>query len=93
MSNTRITQKEALAIAVKLNADIIPGAKHQKVHVRYKGSIVARYGVTRSSKEVVLRYVHNQLWISRQEAVELAQCSISERGYFELLRKNGKLPG
>lgn len=87
-----ITQREALAIADKLKADV-KGSNHKKVYVRYEGCIVARYGVTHSSKEAVLNYVPRQLWISRKEAVELAQCSISERGYFELLRNKGKLPG
>ena len=86
-----ITQKEALAIADKLKADV-KGSKHKKVYVRYEGRIVARYGVTHSSKESVLNYVPKQLWISRREALELAECSISERGYFELLRNRGKLP-
>ena len=42
-----ITQREALAIADKLKADVI-GSSHKKVYVRYEGCIVARYGVTHS---------------------------------------------
>ena len=86
------TQKHTQAIATKLKADIRRGNKHDQVIVRYDGRIVARYGIRRASRAVGHDYIPRQLHVSRQQAKDLAQCSLDRDSYFTLLRDQGMLP-
>lgn len=87
-----LTQREAQAIARKLDAEIKKGAKHDQAIIRYANRIVARYGIRRASKAVGHSYIPKQLFISPQQALDLAQCPLDKDEYFEILRKKGFLP-
>ena len=88
----KLTQEHARAIAKKLKADIELKGRHEQAVVRYNGSIVARYGIRRSSKAVGHNYIPEQLYVSPRQARQLAQCSLDKDNYFTLLRDKGKLP-
>ena len=88
----KLTQEHARAIAKKLKADIEPKRKHDQVIVRYDGSIVAYYGIRRSSRAVGHDYIPEQLHVSSRQAKDLAQCSLDRDSYFTLLRDQGMLP-
>lgn len=86
------TQQDARAIAKKLGAEVQTKKKHDMAVVRYHGRIVAHYGIRRASREVGHDHIPHQLYISRQQALVLAQCSRDRDGYFAVLREQGLLP-
>lgn len=87
-----LTSKEAEEIANKLEAEIKPGRRHPKVLVRWKGRIVAQYGIRRGSGDVSHNYISRQLFISFRETLDLARCPLTREQYFQILRLKGKLP-
>lgn len=87
------TRQDARAIAKKLGAEVqTKHKKHDMAIVRYHGRIVARYGIRRASGEVGHDHIPHQLYISRQQALALARCSLDRDGYFVVLREQGLLP-
>jgi hypothetical protein len=87
-----LTQTEANAIAKKLGAEMKQGTKHLKAIIRYKGQIIASYGIRRSSQSVGHGHIPPQIFVSFQEAIDLARCPLQRDQYFEILRSKGKLP-
>ncbi len=86
------TQREARAIAAKLNAEIKTRRRHDQAVIRYGGLIIATYGIRRGSQAVGHDYIPRQLYVSRQQALDLAQCPLDKNGYFAILREQGRLP-
>lgn len=87
---SQIFSREALAIAKKLGAAIEPGAKHDKVIIRYQDRIIATYGVRRS-RSVSHGYVPSQIFVSETEALRLATCTMSAAEYYEKMLEKGKI--
>jgi hypothetical protein len=87
---SRILRREAEAIAHKLGANIQSGSKHDRAAVRYKGVLVATFGISRGRKQGH-PHIPKQLFVSETQAIELATCSISSEDYFDLIRFKGKL--
>ncbi len=85
------TQREARAIAVKLQAEIKTGKKHDQAIIRYGSHVVARYGIRRGSQAAGHDYIPRQLYVSRQQALDLVQCPLDRDGYFAILREHGRL--
>lgn len=86
------TQKDARAIATKLDAEIKHSPKHDQVLIRYNGRLVARFGIRRSSHAVGHDYIPRQIYVTRKQALDLVNCPLSKEGYFAILREQGKLP-
>lgn len=86
------TQREARAIAAKLGAEIKRGPKHDQAIIRYGKHLIARYGIRRGSHAVGHDYIPRQLYVTRQQALDLAQCPLDRDGYFAILREQGRLP-
>ena len=84
------TQKSARTIANKLG-NIQKKKRHDQAVVRYQGRIVAKFGISRASKEKGHDYIPEQLYISNDEASALAQCSLDSEGYFAILNEKGLL--
>ena len=66
-----LLQKEAEAIAEKLNAEIRHGRNHSLALVRWNGRLVAQYGIRRG-KHSGHDYIPGQLFISLRQALGLA---------------------
>ena len=80
----KFTQKEANAIARKLEAEVKDkGGNHAKAIIRYQGRIIATYGIRRSSKSVGHNHIPKQLFISPHQAFDLARCPLERDEYFE----------
>jgi hypothetical protein len=86
-----LTQKEAIAVAKKLHAEILHGSDHDQAIIRFNGRIVARYGIRRSSKDVGHDFMPQQLFISLRQTFDLARCPLSREAYFDILRSKGML--
>jgi hypothetical protein len=84
-------RREAEAIAKKLDAEIRTGRKHDLVVIRWRGTIVCKYGMRRGSSSHP--YIPNQIGLSLRQAIDLARCPLSRDEYFKLLRRKGWLPG
>ena len=83
------TQNDARKIADKLGATMENRSKHDFAVVKHNGKIIAKYGITRASKEKNHGHIPGQLGISSSEVRKLADCSISKAGYFSLRERNG----
>ena len=88
----RFTQREAQAIAAKLDAEIRKGRKHDRVNIRYGGHLIAFYGIRKSSKPVPHDYIPHQLHVTNGQAGDLVKCPLDKAGYFAILREQGRLP-
>jgi hypothetical protein len=80
------TQSDAYAIAKKLTAEIKSGRRHDLVIVRYQGTYIAQYGITRGSKEKGHDYISRQLHMNLKQCREFRACTFSVENYVELLR-------
>ena len=84
-----MTQVHAERIARKLGAEFEEGSKHKKIKIRYRGKVIARFNIRRSSKQVRHDFIPDQLHIPRKKVVELADCSMTKEAYFDALREQG----
>ena len=84
-----LTQKDALKIAKKLGATIQSGKKHDQVIVKHMDKFIARFGISRASKEKNHNYIPGQLKVLRTEARKLADCQMSQNDYFSSLHSRG----
>ena len=86
------TADSALAIANKLDADVLKGRrKHIGVVVRIKGTYIGRYGIRRGSNSGH-DYIPRQLQTTTRVALGLARCTHYKEDYERDLRDRGKLP-
>ena len=89
MSNN-ITKAHAEKIAGKLEAVIETGAKHDLAKIYYNDRKVAQYGIQRASKkDAPHTYIPGQIYVSKKDALLLAQCPLSRDGWVEILKGKG----
>ncbi len=88
---SKLLRSHAHAIARKLKAELTSGKAHITAAIRYKGVLVAHFGIRHGAKS---KHGHlpSQLFISQSQAAALAACNISTDQYFEMLKNKGKLP-
>jgi hypothetical protein len=84
-------QKDALAIAKKLQAEIKEKRKHDVAIVRIEGKYIGSFGIQRCSKEKSHDYIPQQIFISPRECQQFRECSLTLPAYTELLRSKGQL--
>ena len=78
------------AIARKLNAEVRPGRKHDRVIVRHDGVWVASFGLRRD-KRATHNYIPGQIFVSPRQCRDLVECPLSADGYYQILREKGKI--
>ena len=84
-------QKEAMAIAKKLDAQVKQGGDHEQALIYHGGYLIARYGIRRD-KKAKHGHIPKQIFLSENETLKLASCQISKGEYFEIVKKKGMLP-
>lgn len=85
-----ITKEHAEKIAAKLDASVEPGANHDLAKIYHKGKLVAQFGIRRSSKkDVPHRYVPGQIFATKKECLNLAECRLYRDGWIEILKQKG----
>jgi hypothetical protein len=85
-----LTDREAWAIAQKLDAAIATGRKHERATVRLNGQFVGQFGIRRGTG-LGHDYVPKQIQATTRQALDLARCPLSKEGFIELLVAQGKL--
>ena len=83
-------QREALAIAQKLDAEIITGREHDLALIRWQGRLIGKYGIRRD-RRAPHPYIPKQIGLKLREAIQLARCPMTAQRYFELMRERGRL--
>ena len=82
-----ITKEDAVDIAKKLKAEIVPKGGHDIAKIYYEHQLVAWYGIRRGSKKDLGHdYVPSQIHLSSGKARLLAKCPLSEKQYFQILK-------
>jgi hypothetical protein len=82
-----ITKEDALNIADKLNADIVPGTGHDIAKIYYERQLVAWFGIRRGSKKDLGHdYIPGQIHLSSGKTRLLAKCPLSDKQYFQVLK-------
>lgn len=84
-----LTQDDARRIADKLEAEIQPRRRHDLAVFRYKGKVVAQFGIRRASKAVGHDYIPKELHVSAKQCRELRDCPLTVEGYVEMLVSKG----
>jgi 3-dehydroquinate dehydratase len=87
-----LTQKEAVEIAKKLQAEIKTGRKHDIVVIRFDETYVGQFNIQRSSKDKSHDYISHQMLITAKQCREFHQCSLSRQDYIEILRAKSPSP-
>ncbi len=87
-----LTQDDAVEIAKKLNANIVPKRRHDVAIIRLEGKYVGQFGIQRASKEKSHDYISNQMFITSKQCREFRQCSLSLQSYVEILRAKNPSP-
>ncbi len=85
---SRLQRKEAEAIAKKLEAQIVHGAKHIHANIYHDGILILTFGI-RHDKKAGHGHIPKYLKISETEAVKMAKCHISKDEYFQLIKNTG----
>ena len=89
-----ITRELALRIADKLEAEVVPGTKHDMAYISYKGTEIASFGIRRgSNKDQGHDYISKALHVGPHNARLLAQCPLTRKGWLEILERNGLVEG
>ncbi len=86
-----LTQREAQQIAAKLEGEVERGRKHDLVKIRWRGQLVASYGIRSGSKDTSHDYNPRQIFLKFRDTLDLARCPLGKDEYFEILREKGKL--
>jgi len=87
-----ITKELALRIARKLDAEIVPGKKHDAAEVCHKGEVIAWFGIRKGSdKDLGHDHVPGDLFITPHEARLLGQCPLSKDAWIRILEGKGKI--
>jgi hypothetical protein len=90
LGKSQLLQREAKAIAKKLNAEVTDGGNHEIAAVFIEGVLIATYGIRRDRK-ATHPYIAKQLFISETQAMKMATCTISKEQYVTLIRQKGKI--
>lgn len=86
-----IDRDDAIKIANKLDASISERSKHTIAKLSHDGRIVAQFGIQRGTKNRGHSYIPGQIFVSRKEASELADCTLSRADWIAILRTKGLL--
>jgi hypothetical protein len=86
-----IDQRDALAIAKKLQAVIKLGRAHDIAAIWIDGIYVCQFGIRRGSGSMPHDYIARQLHVSHRDAAELARCTMSRDQYVTKVREKGLL--
>jgi hypothetical protein len=89
---SKLTTEHADKIANKLVGPPEGGRKHEHVYVKWRGRIVASYGIRRSSHQVGHDFIPRQIFVTTHQAIDLARCPLSREDYFAILQLHGHLP-
>ncbi len=81
-----LSQKHARKIAAKFGVKPKRGRRHDIVVLYKEESLEIQYGISRSSKDAPHNHLPKQLKINKEQALKLANCTLSEDGYFGILR-------
>jgi hypothetical protein len=74
-----------------LEAETKVGGKHLRATVRDNGIIIVEFGI-RHGANSKNGHIPRDLLITEGQAIALARCAITKEGYFEILRKKGRIP-
>lgn len=85
-----LTDREADAIAKKLDADVAEGRKHARATVRLNGQFVGQYGIRRG-KSLGHDYIPRQIHATMREALDLARCPLKKDEFIAILIRKGHL--
>jgi hypothetical protein len=88
---SKLSADHAEKIARKLGAELKEG-RHQRAYIRWQGTLVAHFGIRRSSREVGHDYIPREIFVTMRQALDLARCPLSAEDYFNILRLHGRLP-
>jgi len=89
---SKLTADDGEKIADKLVGPPQGGRKHDHVYVKWRGRVVAFYGIRRSSHEVGHDFIPRQLHVTMHQAIGLKRCPVSKDDYFNILRMHNHLP-
>jgi hypothetical protein len=87
-SRSIFTDREAVAIADKLDATIDEGRKHTRATVTLNGQYVGSYGIRRGTS-LNHDYIPRQIHATTRQAIDLARCPLTKEGFVALLEQNG----
>jgi hypothetical protein len=88
-----ITQEDAVAIAVKLQAEREWGRKHEIARFRHNNKIIFQFGIRHGSRELPHGHIPNQMKISQKECRLFRKCDITLEQYIEILKEKGFISG
>jgi hypothetical protein len=84
-----LTDREAVAIATKLDAEVSQGRKHQRAVVRLNGQFVGQFGIRRGGGGH--DYIPKQIQATTRQAIDLARCPLSKEAFTAMLIERGIL--
>ncbi len=84
-------QKDARAIAEKLESHPVPKRRHDWAVIRIEGKVMGAFGIQRCSKEKSHDYIPQQMHLTTKECRAFRECSLSLPAYAELMRSRGQL--
>jgi len=86
-------QRDAKAIAKKLNATIIDGKRHDIAVINYGGKMIGQFGIRRGSGSLGHDYIPGQIHVTNQQARLLVQCPMSFDDWVAVLKKKQFITG
>ena len=84
-------QRDARAIAKKLNATFEKGAKHDIAVIRYDGKIVGQFGIRRGSGSLGHNHIPGQIHVNSQQARLLVQCPMSFEDWVVVMKEKNQI--
>ena len=88
----KLTQRHALAIASKLKAAIDKkGKAHDIASIWHEGKLITSYGIRRASAEKGHGHIPGALFVGPHDCHRLADCSMSQAAWLEVMKEKGKL--
>ncbi len=83
-----LKQREALAIAKKLGADVVNDGAHKRATFFHEGVLICSFGI-RHARDVGHGHIPRELNISQHQAVKMANCTMSKDEYVAVMRTKG----
>lgn len=83
------TQRDAEAIAKKLECSFLEGRAHRYAEVLENGKLVARFGIRRASHEKGHGHIPKELHVTQKQCRDLRDCPLSRSQYIQLLSARG----
>jgi hypothetical protein len=85
-----ITKEHALEIAKKLGATVEKTGAHQIAYIYHRGQLVAQFGIRHgSNKSLPHGHVPGDIHLGPNKAKRLAECSISQKQWIEIMIEKG----